>query len=259
VLLAAIVSFAAVCVSWEIREREKEFYFLLLIMAAGVIGAFAALDLFFFFFFHELALIPTFIMIGVWGRGENRNYATFNITLYLTVGALLALAGLIGVYLYSGAQTFDLVILTEANRTRPFSLKAQQWIFPFLLFGFGILVSLWPFHSWAPLGYGAAPTGTAMLHAGVLKKFGLYGLIRVAVPLLPEAAASWMHVVAFLCLGNILYRQFERGAHGLCFSGNRQLEFDWGHRSGRRDDRTRFSSCSDFCSEWLPLSADRIG
>ena len=84
-------------------------------------------------------------------------------------------------------------------------MKAQNFIFPLLLFGFGILVSLWPFHSWAPLGYSSAPTPTAMLHAGVLKKFGLYGLIRIALPLLPEAAQSWVPVIAWLAIGNIFY------------------------------------------------------
>jgi NADH-quinone oxidoreductase subunit M len=84
-------------------------------------------------------------------------------------------------------------------------MSAQHFIFPLLLFGFGILVSLWPFHTWAPLGYGSAPTPTAMLHAGVLKKFGLYGLIRVALPLMPQAAHHWMQAIAWLALGNLVY------------------------------------------------------
>lgn len=205
ILMGAVVSFAAACASWEIQHREKEFYLLLLVMSGGILGAFASLDLFFFFFFHELALIPTFIMIGVWGRGQNKNYATFQMTLYLSLGALVALVGLIALYWQSGGRTFNLVELTRQLAANPLPPAAQHLIFPFLLFGFGILVSLWPFHSWAPLGYGSAPTATAMLHAGVLKKFGLYGLIRVGLPLCPEAAQSWMPVLAWLCLGNILY------------------------------------------------------
>lgn len=205
ILMGAIVAFAATCVSWEIQERVKEFYILLLIMAGGILGAFASLDLFFFFFFHELALIPTFIMIGVWGRGENKSYATFQITLYLSLGGLIALAGLIALFHQAGGRTFDLVDLTQQLTANPLSREAQHLIFPLLLFGFGILVSLWPLHTWAPLGYAAAPTAAAMLHAGVLKKFGLYGLIRVALPLCPEAAQSWMSVLSWLCLGNILY------------------------------------------------------
>jgi NADH-quinone oxidoreductase subunit M len=152
-----------------------------------------------------LALIPTFIMIGIWGRGPDRNYATFKLTIYLSIGALLALVGLVALYLQAGARTFDIPELTSQLAANPIPVLAQHRIFPFLLFGFGILVSLWPFHTWAPLGYGSAPTPTAMLHAGVLKKFGLYGLIRIALPLLPDAARSWMQILAVLCLGNILY------------------------------------------------------
>jgi NADH-quinone oxidoreductase subunit M len=218
ILMGAIVAFAAACVSWEIKEREKEFYILLLVMAAGILGAFASLDLFFFYFFHELALVPTFIMIGVWGRGEQKNYATFQITMYLSVGALIALVGLIALYLQSGAGTFDIPKLAEHIRQNPLPLGAQNFIFPLLLFGFGILVSLWPFHTWAPLGYGSAPTATAMLHAGVLKKFGLYGLIRIALPLLPDAAQSWMQILAWLCLGNLVYCGWV---------AMRQKDFNW--------------------------------
>jgi NADH-quinone oxidoreductase subunit M len=205
VLMGAIVAFAAACCSFEIKTREKEFYILLLVMTGGILGAFLSLNLFFFYFLHELALVPTFIMIGVWGRGERKNYATFQITLYLSVGALLALLGLIALYVQAGAHTFDIPALTRHLAQHPLAAGAQHFIFPLLLFGFGILVSLWPFHTWAPLGYGSAPSATAMLHAGVLKKFGLYGLIRVALPLMPQAAQHWMGVVAWLCLGNILY------------------------------------------------------
>jgi len=205
ILMGAVVAFAAACCSFEIQSGEKEFYILLLLMSGGILGAFASLDLFVFYFLHELALVPTFIMIGVWGRGERKDYATFQITLYLSVGALIALIGLIALYLQSGANTFDIPKMIEHARSNPIAGQAQNFIFPLLLFGFGILVSLWPFHTWAPLGYASAPSPTAMLHAGVIKKFGLYGLIRIALPLLPQAAQSWMQVLAWLCLGNILY------------------------------------------------------
>ncbi len=210
ILMGAVVAFAAACVSWEITNYEKEFYVLLLVMTGGILGAFASLDLFFFYFFHELALVPTFIMIGVWGRGENKNYATFNITLYLSVGALITLIGLIALYLQmpANARSFDIVALSGYFKGNSMPASAQHFIFPLLLFGFGILVSLWPFHTWAPLGYGAAPTATAMLHAGVLKKFGLYGLIRIALPLMPQGARSWLGILAWLCIGNIVYCGF---------------------------------------------------
>ena len=184
IFMGSIVAFAAACVSWEIKTNDKLYYFLLMVMTGGILGAFASLDLFFFYAFHEFALIPTFIMIGVWGSGADKNYATYNITLYLSAGALIALAGLIGLYLQVpvGQRTFDIVALTDYFRANPMGANAQHYIFPLLMFGFGIRVSLWPFHTWAPLGYGAAPTATAMLHAGVLKKFGLYGLLRIALP-----------------------------------------------------------------------------
>jgi NADH-quinone oxidoreductase subunit M len=205
VLMGAIVAFAAACCSHEIKTREKEFYILLLVMTGGILGAFMSLDLFFLYFFNELALVPTFIMIGVWGHGPKKNFATFQITLYLSFGALLALIGLAMLYVQSGANTLNIVTLLEHLKNNPLSSESQGMIFPLLLFGFGILVGLVPFHSWAPLGYGAAPTATAMLHAGVLKKAGLYAIIRVALPLLPEGAATWMPILAWLCLGNILY------------------------------------------------------
>src|SRR6266436_8174321 len=220
IFMGAIVAFAAACVSWEIKSQVKEFYVLLLVMTGGILGAFASLDLFFFYFFHELALVPTFIMIGVWGRGEQKNYATIQITLYLSIGALIALVGLIALYVQSGAHTFDIPTLTEYLH-RPehrLSLKSQNVIFPLLLFGFGILVSLWPFHTWAPLGYGSAPSPTAMLHAGVLKKFGLYGLIRIALPMLPDGAQNWMQLLAWLSLGNLVYCGWV---------AMRQKDFNW--------------------------------
>src|ERR1051326_7364101 len=184
ILMGTLVAFAAACVSWEIKEREKEFYILLLVMTGGILGAFASLDLFFFYFFHELALVPTFIMIGVWGRGENKNYATFQITLYLSLGALIALVGLIALYaqMPAGGRTFDLGEMTAFFKSNPVAVPAQHLIFPLLMFGFGVLVSLWPFHTWAPLGYGSAPAGTAMLAAGGLQKNGLFRLILLPVP-----------------------------------------------------------------------------
>jgi NADH-quinone oxidoreductase subunit M len=146
-------------------------------------------------------------MIGVWGRGERKNYATFQITLYLSIGALIALIGLIALYLQVPAdvRTFDIPTLTKYFTEHTMSHSGQMLVFPLLLLGFGILVSLWPFHTWAPLGYGSAPSATAMLHAGVLKKFGLYGLIRIAIPFCPEVARMHLQFIAWLALGNVLY------------------------------------------------------
>ncbi|HTI72710.1 MAG TPA: NADH-quinone oxidoreductase subunit M [Candidatus Limnocylindria bacterium] len=208
IMAAAVVGFCAVAVSWKIEKQSKMFYILLLSMITGAVGAFASLDLFAFYFFNELALVPTFITIGVWGRGEDRSYAAFKITLYLTLGALVALVGLIVLYVKGGAQSLDIVDLHAAIAKTPLSPAAQAIIFPCLLFGFGTLVGLFPFHSWAPSGYGCAPSATAMMHAGILKKAGLFALLRVALPLMPEGVARWMPVLAILCVGNLLYCGF---------------------------------------------------
>ncbi len=206
VLMGALVSFAAACCAGGIKAREKEFAILLLMMTGGILGAFMALDIFLMYFLHELALIPTFIMIGIWGRGENREIAAYKITLYLSLGALLALVGLIMIYLHY--QTFNLPeIIHRVQSDMPdlMTTGQQGLVFALLMFGLGILVGLWPFHTWAPLAYGAAPTATAMMHAGVIKKFGLFMLLRVALPILPDGAQQWLPVLAWLCLGNLLY------------------------------------------------------
>jgi NADH-quinone oxidoreductase subunit M len=185
-------------------ERLKLYLTLLLIMQGGLLGVFASVDIFFFYFFHELALIPTFIMVGLWG-GRDRNYAAMKMTIYLTAGALLSLLGLIAIYVKSGAQSFDLIELKAVLAHQGLAPTVQKYIFGLLLFGFGTLVSLWPLHTWAPLGYGAAPSSAAMLHAGVLKKFGLYGLIQIALPLLPVGAQTWAWPLALLAgIGNVL-------------------------------------------------------
>jgi NADH-quinone oxidoreductase subunit M len=185
-------------------ERMKTYLLLLLVMQTGLMGMFASVDVFFFYFFHELALIPTFIMVGIWG-GRDRTYAAMAMTIYLTVGAMLSLLGLIAIYAKSGASSFDLMVLRDTLAAHPLGEVTQKHIFGLLLFGFGILVSLWPFHSWAPLGYGAAPSSAAMLHAGVLKKFGLYGLVQIALPLLPFGALQWSHPAALLAgVGNVV-------------------------------------------------------
>jgi NADH-quinone oxidoreductase subunit M len=203
-VLAGVVGLAAGLYAIQSgASRLRIYLMLLLIMQAGLMGVFASVDNFFFYFFHELALIPTFIMVGVWG-GRDRGYAAMKMTIYLTAGALISLLGLIALYWKSGAGTFDLIALREIIAHRPMLLSTQQDVFGLLLFGFGILVSLWPFHTWAPLGYGAAPSSAAMLHAGVLKKFGLYGLLQIALPLLPGGAQHWSHLLALLALGNVL-------------------------------------------------------
>jgi NADH-quinone oxidoreductase subunit M len=203
--MAGIVGFAAGLYAIQSQaERLKIYLMLLLIMQGGLMGVFASVDVFFFYFFHELALIPTFIMVGVWG-GRDRSYAAMKMTIYLTAGAMISLVGLIALYVKSGANSFDLIALKAHLARQPIADTLQQNIFGLLLLGFGVLVSLWPLHTWAPLGYGAAPSSNAMLHAGVLKKFGLYGLIQVGLPLLPAGATHWASPLAWLAvIGNVI-------------------------------------------------------
>jgi NADH-quinone oxidoreductase subunit M len=208
-LLTGLVTLAAVWVTPKIEKRENLFYACILFITAGAAGAFASTDLFFFYAFHELALIPTFLLIGLWGTGE-RFTAAWKITIYLGLGSFVLLIGLIDLYLTvpEASRTFDMIELQRLAGNGLIPAAAQSRPYLFLLIGFGILISLFPFHSWAPPAYASAPTAAAMLHAGVLKKFGLYGLIRVALPLLPEGAKSWANLLLILLVGNIIYVGF---------------------------------------------------
>src|SRR5437870_13270165 len=206
VLLAAIVTLAAVWFAGGIDRYENGFYACLLFISGGAIGAFASIDLFFFYAFHELALIPTFLLIGIWGSG-NRVAAAWKITIYLAIGSFILLLGLILLYqsFPVAARSFDIRALKAAAGLGQISADAQRHVYLLLLIGFGILISLFPFHTWAPEAYASAPAPAAMLHAGVLKKFGLYGLLRLAIPLLPEGAHYWVNLLVVLLLGNIIY------------------------------------------------------
>src|SRR5712675_1483739 len=223
VLLASIVTLAAVWFAGAIEKYENAFYACLLFISGGAIGAFASLDLFFFYAFHELALIPTFLLIGIWGSG-NRAAAAWKITIYLSLGSFILLLGLILLYqsIPVTDRTFDMRNLKAAAAGIP--PDAQRNIYLLLLLGFGILVSLFPFHTWAPEAYASAPAPVAMLHAGVLKKFGLCGLLRLAVPLLPEGARHWTTLLVVLLLGNIIYV-------GLVTIAQRRLDWMLGYSS----------------------------
>lgn len=205
VLMTACVAFAAIAVSGAVQNGVKLYYFLLLVIAGGALGAFLSLDLFSLYFFNEIALAPTFILMGAWGSGPDKAFATFQMAIYLTLGALVALAGLAALYSFSGANTLDAPALAAWTAANPMPASVQKWLFPALFLGFGTLVGLWPFHSWAPAGYSAAPTAAAMIHAGVLKKVGLYALLRAALPLLPAGFHSWAPVMAGLGLMNLVY------------------------------------------------------
>lgn len=225
VLLSAIVLLAAVWFTGEIEHHENAFYACLLLIAGGAIGAFASLNLFFFYAFHELALIPTFLLIGIWGTG-NRRAAAWKVTIYLALGSFILLIGLIMLYraVPPTARSLDIRALQAAASAGQIAPAAQSTIYLVLLIGFGTLISLVPFHTWAPEAYASAPAPAAMLHAGVLKKFGLYGLLRLALPLLPDGAQHWSGLLLVLLLANIIYI-------GLVTIAQRRLDWMLGYSS----------------------------
>src|SRR5438874_3579801 len=162
VLLAAIVLLAAVWSTADIEHHESEFYACLLFIAGGAIGAFASLDLFFFYAFHELALIPTFLLIGIWGTC-NRRAAAWKVTIYLALGSFILLIGLILLYrsVPPPLRSFDLRALEAVAANGGIAAGAQSPIYLVLLIGFGVLISLFPFHTWAPEAYASAPPPAA--------------------------------------------------------------------------------------------------
>ena len=203
-LLSTLVTFSALWVAPKVDKQEGLYYIALLFISAGVIGAFSSLDIFFLYSFHELALIPTFLLIGIWGSGD-RQSAAWKATIYLGAGSFVLLIGLLALYLSmpTEVRTFDLRKLNELAASGTF--HPASWIYLVLLVGFGTLVSLFPFHSWAPSAYASAPPPAAMLHAGVLKKFGLYGLIRIAIPFFPQAVQQYGWLLLLLLSANLLY------------------------------------------------------
>lgn len=205
-LLAAIVGAAAgfYAIFLEGIEKIKTYLSLLLFMQTGLMGMFATDNIFWMYAFHEFALVPTFIATCVWG-GENKRQAAMEMAIYLTLGALVALFGIVALsFAASGIVISSLSELQVALASASISGDSQYWIFGLLVLGLGTLVSLFPFHSWAPKAYTAAPTSFAMLHAGVLKKFGLYFLIQVAVPFLGVGARDWSGIIMVLALVNVI-------------------------------------------------------
>lgn len=208
VLLTAIVGLGGVLISWSIEDRPREFFAFFMLLVAGVQGVFVAVDGFLLFFFYELAVLPMYVMIVIWGWKERREYAAMKLTLYLLIGSFISFIAFLVLYFQLPAagveQTFDLRAWSEANF--PFDMQ-RIWFMPLFL-GFAILAGLFPFHNWSPDGHVAAPTAVSMIHAGVLMKLGAYASMRVGIQILPEGTVYWMPFVMLLTLINVLYGAF---------------------------------------------------
>ena len=192
-LLTGIVAIAGILFSWNIEHRAKEFFAFYLALIGGVYGVFLSFDLFLLFVFYEIAIIPKYFLIAIWGS-TRREYAAMKLALYSFVGSGMVLVGLIAAYVIAGGKTMNLVDLARF----PFPLHFQMWAFPLVFVGFGILAGLWPFHTWAPTGHVAAPTAASMLLAGVVMKLGAYGCLRVAMTLFPRGLDPWgFHILGF--------------------------------------------------------------
>src|ERR1051325_2292979 len=181
VLLTGLAAVAGILFSWNVEHRAKEFFAFYLALIGGVYGVFLSFDLFLLFVFYEIAIIPKYFIIAIWGS-TRKEYGAMKLALYSFVGSAMVLIGLIAAYVVAGAKTMSLVELAKY----PFPHDFQMWAFPLVFVGFAILAGLWPFHTWAPTGHVAAPTAASMLLAGVVMKLGAYGALPVAMTLFPH-------------------------------------------------------------------------
>jgi NADH-quinone oxidoreductase subunit M len=186
VLLTGLAAVGGILFSWNIEHRAKEFFAFYLALIGGVYGVFLSFDLFLLFVFYEIAIVPKYFIIAIWGS-TRREYGAMKLALYSFVGSAMVLVGLIAAYVVSGAQTFNVMELAKY----PFPHSFQMWAFPLVFVGFAILAGMWPFHTWAPTGHVAAPTAASMLLAGVVMKLGAYGCLRVAMTLFPQGLEAW--------------------------------------------------------------------
>jgi NADH-quinone oxidoreductase subunit M len=218
-LLTGLVIVAGVLASWTLEDRSKNFFITLLVLVTGVFGVFASQDLFVFFLFYEIAVLPMYLLIGIWGSSHavteagpfkfvwqlfnigGREYAAMKLTLMLLVGSAFIIAVMLAMYLSTGAGSFDMQVLGSYDYDR----SLQMWCFPLLWLGFGALAGVFPFHTWSPDGHASAPTAVSMLHAGVLMKLGAFGVMRVGFMMLPEGAVAWAPLVGCVAVVNIVY------------------------------------------------------
>ena len=202
ILLSAIIVFTGTFASWKIEPLTKEYFLWFILLSTGVFGFFISIDLFTMFMFYEVALIPMYLLIGVWGSG-NKNYAAMKLTLMLMGGSALLLISILGIYYHAG-ETMNLVEIARNG----VDLEWQNWLFVAAFVGFGVLGAMFPFHTWSPDGHASAPTAVSMLHAGVLMKLGGYGCFRIAIYLMPHAAMELGWIFMILTGISVVYGAF---------------------------------------------------
>lgn len=207
ILLTAIVVLAGVFISWKMEDLPKEFFISLIVLSTGVYGFFISIDLFTMFVFYEIAVIPMYLLIGIWGSGP-KEYSAMKLTLMLMGASAVLLVGILGIYFNSNADggplTFNILEIAQVNI--PF--EAQKLFFPLTFIGFAVIGALFPFHTWSPDGHASAPTAVSMLHAGVLMKLGGYGVFRVAMFLLPAGVMHWSWFFIILSAIGVIYGAF---------------------------------------------------
>jgi NADH-quinone oxidoreductase subunit M len=203
VMLNSLVFLTGVLTMWDLDLRVKEFFAFMLLLVIGVYGVFLTQDLFFFFLFYEIAVVPMYPLILIWGSG-NREYAAMKLMLFLLAGSALLFPALLSIYHESGLGTFNMILLAQ----KAFDPEFQIFVYPFVFLGFGVLAGMFPFHGWSPTGHVAAPSAVSMLHAGVLMKLGAYGILAVGIRLLPDGAVFWAPTFATLAAIGVVYGAF---------------------------------------------------
>ena len=203
-LLSSIIVFTGTFASWQLKPMTKEYFLWFTLLSAGVFGFFISIDLFTMFMFYEVALIPMYLLIGVWGSGK-KEYAAMKLTLMLMGGSAFLLIGILGIFYGAGGETMNLLEIAQLH----IPTEVQRLFFPLIFLGFGVLGALFPFHTWSPDGHASAPTAVSMLHAGVLMKLGGYGCFRVAMYLMPEGAAIWGDLFLVLTTISVVYGAFS--------------------------------------------------
>ena len=199
-LLTGLAAVAGILFSWDIQHRAREFFAFFLALVGGCYGVFLSFDLFLLFVFYEVVIIPKYFLIVIWGS-KRKEYGAMKLALYSFAGSALVLLGLLAAYVEAGASTFDWFELKEYS----YSPSFQLWAFPVTFLGFAVLAGLWPFHTWAPTGHAAAPTGASMLLAGIVMKLGAYGALRFPMTLFPAGLEVWREEFALLASIGIVY------------------------------------------------------